>query len=220
MSSGEKPSDEARTALLRQQQDSVVLQIEPAGPHLVLWPDSSKASLRTHSVRMSSKLLAFKWEKKSITSSYHRETLHNVKLVQQFKSLENKTFLISWGEGLNVSGLVTQLNKQLNKLGKRERTGFLVTLREAMLESLFLYLRLVPLSNSFLCCFWHHMPLHRLPRLCGLNDTLLPVWRPPPLPLQGTTTHRMEEMALISFHFSHIKWGRGPGPYAGLDRAG
>lgn len=48
------------------------------------------------------------------------------------------------------------------------------------------YLRLVPLTNTFLCCFWQLVALHTLPRLCRLNNTLLPVW---PLEPQGTTTH-------------------------------
>lgn len=51
---------------------------------------------------------------------------------------------------------------------------------------LFPYLRLVPLTSSFLCCFWQHVVLHTLPRLCRLDNTLLPV---SPLLPQGTTTH-------------------------------
>lgn len=130
---------------------------------------------------------------------------------------------------------MTQLNKQMNKLGrrgwKRGISGSLITLNESMqllrgeitiqcLRTTFLfpYLRLVPLSNSFLCCFWQHVVLHTLPRLCRLNDTLLPV---SPLLPQGTTTRtgQNEGNGLISFHFSHIKWARERGAYAGPDRA-
>lgn len=45
-----KSSNKAKTALLRQQQDLVIFQIQQAGAHLVLRPDRRKALLTALSV--------------------------------------------------------------------------------------------------------------------------------------------------------------------------
>lgn len=50
MNMSKKPSDKAKTALLRQQQVLVVFQIQQAGAHLVLPPDRRKALLPAPSV--------------------------------------------------------------------------------------------------------------------------------------------------------------------------
>lgn len=110
-----------------------------------------------------------------------------------------ETFLNSWR--LRLSPRPSSTSKWTNYIKKERRRGFQApwshwmktfNSEEQRLQCpawttfLFPYLRLVPLTNSFLCCSWQHVALHTLPRLCRLNDTLLPV--SPRLP-QGTTTH-------------------------------
>lgn len=136
---------------------------------------------------MSSKLLAFKLEKK-ISRSQGKKS----------KLFLEQTFLIFWGEWLIARKLVTQLNKQMNNFRFREegRRGTLVTLNESMqpLAVEIWFLDHLPFPLPPWCLWpivfpvvfgnlWRSTHFHRL---CRLNNTLLPV---SPLLPQGTTTY-------------------------------
>lgn len=71
----------------------------------------------------------------------------------------------------------------------------------------FSHLWLMPLTNTFLCCFWQRVALRTLPRLYRLDCILLPASLPACPREPQPTSARVKEMALISFPFSHIKWG-------------
>lgn len=104
-----KPSDKAKTALLHQLEASVVFQILQTGA-LCCHQIGEKLGSQHSLYMMSSKLLAFKLEKK-ISRSQEKK----------FKLFLEQTFLIFWGEWLIVRKLVTQLNKQMNNLGSEKR---------------------------------------------------------------------------------------------------
>lgn len=69
------------------------------------------------------------------------------------------------------------------------------------------YLWLMPLTNTFPCCFWHRTRSVHFPDSTG--STVFYCQRRPSCPRDPQpTSARVKEMALISFHFSHIKWGK------------
>lgn len=153
-----------------------------------------------------------------MSSLDHRKALNGIKL-QKFKLCLEQTFLIFWGEWLIVSELVTQLNKQMNNLGRRRgekglsgHTGWKYATPWSG-DSV-----LGPPSCSRTCgwCLWPTVSsvvfgntwcsIH-FPDSAG--STILYCQSRPSCPREPQPTPaRMKEMALISFHFSHIKWGR------------